>query len=211
MAALLEEAERLKKFAAKNARVPQVLGIAEGHIVLADCGLPLPHFLKTSNDQTTKHEFLERIVANLSDVHNAGLIHGRPHLKDMMLDEEGLIYLLDLEEDPLKVMNFEEAQARDVWLLLSSCAQFCENPFKDLKDLLALYLGATNNDIRPEIAALARSGRQFRRAVSFFHISNVGRDVFGVFWATKVFETLISNRKAIGTSKKADGKNSLET
>lgn len=190
MAGLLAEAERLNLFSAKSIAVPEVLEITDDSIILSDCGPHLRHVLKTTVDQKEVLQLLEKATKNLALLHSMDLVHGRPHLKDMTLNAEENICLLDLEEDPLKVMGLSAAKARDIWLFLSSCAEFCEDPSKDLKALLSLYRKSTNIDVYLELSNIARSGRPFRKMITFFRASNLGRDVFGAYWATKVLETL---------------------
>lgn len=190
MAGLLEEADRLKQFSAKSIVVPEVLDVTNDSIILSDCGPHLRHVLKTTSDKRDVERLLHKATRNLADLHSKDLVHGRPHLKDMTLKDDGSVCLLDLEEDPLKVMGLKAAQARDIWLLLSSCAEFCPNPLEDLKALLSSYRQSASNDIDQELRNIARSGRPFRKIISFFRASNVGRDVFGAYWATLVLETL---------------------
>lgn len=190
MAGLLEEADRLKQFAARSIVVPKLLDVTDDCIILSDCGPHLRHVLKTAANPQDVKNLLEQATTNLAAVHASGLVHGRPHLKDMTLNSDGSVCLLDLEEDPLKVMGPNAAQARDIWLFLSSCAEFCDNPLEDLKALLELYRSFAGNDIDLELRNIARSGRPFRKVINFFRASNVGRDVYGAYWATKVLEIL---------------------
>ncbi|MEP0521741.1 MAG: hypothetical protein ABJO09_19110 [Hyphomicrobiales bacterium] len=190
LAGLLEEADRLKNFSAKSVVVPEVLNVSDDSIILSDCGPHLRHVLKTTSDKKEVADLLKRATGNLAEVHAKGLVHGRPHLKDMTLKDDGSVCLLDLEEDPLKVMGLDAARARDIWLLLSSCAEFCDHPLEDLTDLLSLYRNSTTSNIDQELRNIARSGRPFRKIIGFFRASNVGRDVFGAYWATLALETL---------------------
>lgn len=190
MAALLEEADRLKRFSANSIAVPVVLGVTQDSIILSDCGPHLRHVLKTTSNRQEMDKLLQNVTRNLAQLHAKGFVHGRPHLKDMTLKDDGTVCLLDLEEDPLKVMGLKAAQARDIWLLLSSCAEFCDDPLVDLMALLSLYRQSVSNDIDQELRNIARSGRPFRKIISFFRASNVGRDVFGAYWATLTLEQM---------------------
>ena len=165
MEGLLEEANRLKVFFANSVPVPQVLEITDNHIVLSDCGPHLRHVLKTTGDRKEVLGLLERATSNLAQLHSKDLVHGRPHLKDMTLNAEGNICFLDLEEDPVKVMGLDAAQARDIWLFLSSCAEFCQNPHHELEALLDIYRNSTANNVDLELRKIARSGRPFRKLV----------------------------------------------
>lgn len=190
MESLLSEANRLKRFAAASIPVPEVLDVATDHIVLSDCGSQLRTVLTGITNQKEQRAVLERAVANLAALHAAGLVHGRPHLKDMTLGEDGQIYLLDLEEDPLRVMTLSDAQMRDVWLLLASCAEFCPDTFDDLTSLLAVYQDASEHDIRRQARAFGRNLRWVRKLVDLAKARDASRDVFGAYWAIRVLESV---------------------
>lgn len=189
MASLLDEATRLTAFAAASVRVPQVLEVSGDYIILSDCGPQLRSVLRRTDNRDEVRMLLEKAVVNLAGLHARNLTHGRPHLKDMTLYEDN-IYLLDLEEDPLSVMALGHAQARDVWLVLASSTEFCKAPFDDLTTLLALYQKHAKTDIFPQLQALGRDLRVFRRLIGFVRAQNVSRDVTGAYWATKVLEQL---------------------
>lgn len=189
MPSLLQEAARLKAFAAASVRVPEVFEIADEHIVLSDCGPQLRHILQHSDDVSFKWQLLEKAMTNLAELHGHGLTHGRPHLKDMTLLADQ-IYLLDLEENPVAVMDLKYAQARDVWLLLASSNEFCTAPLEELEALLSVYLDHAKTDIRNEMRDLGRDLRKFRKMLGFFRAQNGSLDVSGSYWATKVLEAI---------------------
>jgi tRNA A-37 threonylcarbamoyl transferase component Bud32 len=60
-------------------------------------------------------------AAALGRAHAAGLVHGRPHPRDMFI-EGNEIGFLDFEEEPEAVMPLAQAQARDTWLLFQQIA-----------------------------------------------------------------------------------------
>ncbi len=189
MPGLLQEAARLRAFAKASVRVPDVLEITDAHIVLSDSGKQLREVLRQSDSRQDKQRLLKKAMANLAELHALGFAHGRPHLKDMTLFEDS-IYLLDLEEDPVAVMELRYAQARDVWLLLASSNEFCSAPLKELEALLAVYQSHSKTDIRDEMRILGRDLRKFRKAIGFVRAQNVSFDVSGSYWATKVFENI---------------------
>lgn len=134
-------------------------------------------------------------MRTLALLHNTGLAHGRPSLKDMTLkatvgEENGIIHLLDLEEDPTAIMSIENAQARDVWLLLSSCAEFYDNPEARLRELLGVYQSERTSDLTNALRKLGRSLRPFRRLIRTLRAANISNDVRGPYWAIRILETL---------------------
>ncbi|MBX3596622.1 MAG: serine/threonine protein phosphatase [Rhizobiaceae bacterium] len=67
-------------------------------------------------DAKAHDRLLIACAAALGRAHQAGLCHGRPHPRDMILDG-GSIGFLDFEEAPEEVMPLADAQARDLWLI----------------------------------------------------------------------------------------------
>lgn len=189
------EAARLRRFAEAGVCVPEVLEETDTFITLSDCGPQLRGVLRETTDFEDRLKLLEQAMRTLAQLHNKGLAHGRPYLKDMTLKEtaENLpsqIYLLDLEEDPTAIMKVESAQARDVWLLLSSCAEFCADPKVILPDLLAIYQRECTSDLKEALRMLGRGLRPFRRFIGAVRATNISDDVRGSFWAIRVLEAI---------------------
>lgn len=87
-------------------------------------------------------------------------------------------------------MTLEDAQARDVWLLLSSCTEFCEEPFKDLNHLLNIYISEYRSSISVNLSALGKALRPYRRIISMLRVKDVSKDVTGAYWSVRVLENL---------------------
>lgn len=87
-------------------------------IVLSNAGAIVRDRLLSlrTTDAAAHDDLLVACADALARVHAAGLCHGRPHPRDMFIDN-GVIGFLDFEEEPEAVMPLEDAQARDVWLL----------------------------------------------------------------------------------------------
>lgn len=119
-ASLAHEVHRLKEWAALGVNVPRVLWESEEAIALEDSEQALLRALES--DGITKAEraaILEQASRQLADLHNQGLYHSRPAIKDMTL-KEGRVYLLDFEEDLEGVMEAHKAIVRDAILYLHS-------------------------------------------------------------------------------------------
>lgn len=189
------EASRLQRFADIGVRVPEVLEKTDDFITLADCGPQLRAVVREETDRGSRSRMLERAMRTLASLHDMGLAHGRPCLRDMTLwrtveAPDGVIYLLDLEEDPVAVMSVEDAQARDVWLLLASCVEFCADPEGDLHDLLAVYRKERAADPGVALRAMGRGLRPVRRIVGAVWATDMSNDVRGTYWATRTLERL---------------------
>ena len=190
MEAIQQEATRLRMFESASLPVPKILSLKADGMVLSDTGDQLRAVLRQNIEKTERYELLERAMESLRSVHNAGQCHGRPFLKDMTIDAKGLLYFIDLEEDPCKRMSFEDAQARDVWLLLSSCTEFCQNPLDELLGLLSVYKFDNQINIDSNLRALAKALRPYRWMISMLRIQNISKDITGAYWSTKVLEKI---------------------
>ncbi len=134
--ALLEESKRLKDFAAAGFYVPVVLGVNDRMMVTQDAGIELKSYIHTAPEEAAAR--LQQAAQTLGQLHRQGLVHGRPYLKDFIWHASSQsVGFLDLEENPVAVMPLADAQARDIWLFLGSCAQFF--PHQTTEHLVALY------------------------------------------------------------------------
>lgn len=192
---LHREAARLQRFADRGICVPELLEKTNSYITLADCGPQLRAVLRKEMNFETRFILLESAMRTLAFLHTKRLAHGRPYLKDMTLKKtleapNGIIYLLDLEEDPTAIMSIDNAQARDVWLLLLSSAEFCDDPEASLHKLLGVYQRANTSDLTNALRALGRSLRPFRRFIGAVRATNISNDVRGAYWSIRVLEAL---------------------
>ena len=108
------EISNLQVMSGKGLAVPPILLKREGLFLTPDCGKVMtdPKIISQLNLETMKLAF-----QTLATFHNQGCYHGRPALRDIALDEDGLITFLDLEESG--VDSNTSLMARDVFLLLS--------------------------------------------------------------------------------------------
>lgn len=116
------EADRLTEFAQKGVHVPRVLAINNNLFVLNHLGPCLSHHLDNADTETRDALLIEATNA-LARLHNGGLVHGRPYLRDMTWDGTQIGFL-DLEENPLSVMPLAAGQARDIWIFLSAVSKY---------------------------------------------------------------------------------------
>ncbi|TVR50862.1 MAG: hypothetical protein EA425_08570 [Puniceicoccaceae bacterium] len=153
-AGLVLEANRLHSFARQGIAVPEVLHATPAMLVTRDAGDNLRRILEASPDSVVRLGLLSKAVRLLGRVHAAGLSHGRPFAKDFAF-REGEPVLLDLEEDPAAAMPLATAQARDLFLLLSSAARFLPAEV-DLAALLQAYPESGPPQVCRDTVRLAR-------------------------------------------------------
>ena len=115
----LRESRKFAAFTAAGIPVPQVVATFDQAIAVTDagpCAAGVLKALKARGDAEGHDAILVRIAAALGRVHRAGLCHGRPHVRDIALDGDRVVFF-DFEEEPETQMPLAEAQARDLWIL----------------------------------------------------------------------------------------------
>lgn len=139
--AVERELRKMEAFRTAGFAVPPLVCSGEAVIVLGHVnGIAAGALLELRETDPQAHDdLLIGTAAALGRVHAAGLCHGRPHVRDMFL-EEGRWGFIDFEEEPEAVMPLRTAQARDLWLLflqISSRALLPETQDKALAAYLA--------------------------------------------------------------------------
>lgn len=110
---------------------PAVHYAREALLVSAHCEPLASHRLKQLAGDPAAHDaLLIRCAEALGRAHAAGLCHGRPHPRDMFLEQDGIGFL-DFEEEPEAAMPLPVAQARDAWLLMQQVAGVNRTPCAD--------------------------------------------------------------------------------
>lgn len=174
--ALKTEVTRLWRFRAASVHVPEVVAEGERFYVATDIGSELQSFLQKMDDTSAQKALIEKAARALAALHAKGLVHGRPYLRDMTWDGE-TIGFLDLEEDPLRVMSFDAAQARDVWIFLVGCARFAVQDAEILPIAFAAYRASAPAGYEPHLKTLTRLARPLRAFVQKYLWNRVRKNV----------------------------------
>lgn len=130
------EAQRLKDLKKLGAPVPEILKESKDYLIIEDRGKNLEKVINRS--PTDKRlPFILKAIESIKNLHALDTAHGRAMLKDMVLDDAGNVSFIDLAEDPLSLMNIQEAKARDWLMFLFSALPFCtESEQKELVPLV---------------------------------------------------------------------------
>jgi tRNA A-37 threonylcarbamoyl transferase component Bud32 len=105
-----------------------------------------------SIDPLAHDDLLVDCAAALGRAHRAALCHGRPHPRDMILDEQRIGFL-DFEEATEEAVPLADAQARDLWLLfLQICGQSLQADTP--RRALDAYCAEAPTDVLPRLAAM---------------------------------------------------------
>lgn len=110
------ECSKLAAFRAAGFQTPDVVYRSGATLVLSDVSPVLTEQLAGATE-LERRELLPILFAVLGRIHNMGLVHGRPHLRDMSM-RNGNICFFDFEEAPETTMPLADAQARDLWLMM---------------------------------------------------------------------------------------------
>ena len=101
--------------------VPEILVLTPDYMVTKDGGRTLKNWLDTDMPEEDKEQLLEEAGRALCSLHQAGIVHGRPALRDITW-KEGDFTFLDWENRML-TKDIEEQKAVDLILLLHGLAR----------------------------------------------------------------------------------------
>ncbi|MDB5491493.1 MAG: serine/threonine protein kinase [Micavibrio sp.] len=200
--ALRMEATRLQEFRAKGFHAPEVLAFNDEMLILTHLGPQLRDALDQMKDAEQRLAVMKIATAELARLHNAGLAHGRPYLRDMTWDGDKIGFL-DLEENPVDVMPLAFAQARDVWVFLSAASRFArvsqqENVYSPdtIFALLAEYRRHAGAAALPELAKFVHTMRPVRYLLERRWLwDRVGSDVRQSVFVTQCLEVCFDGGK----------------
>jgi tRNA A-37 threonylcarbamoyl transferase component Bud32 len=149
------ELARLRAFARAGFPVPKIAYASATAMVMSDVGPTIDRRMRAlrRSDPDAHDALLIEVAEALGRVHAAGLSHGRPHVRDLFL-EDGKIGFMDFEEDPASVMPLELAQARDVFLYFLVAASLAETPETTCPAALQTWLVRAPDAARVELIRL---------------------------------------------------------
>ncbi len=181
--ALRAEAQRLIEFKERGFHAPEVLAVYDDMIVMTDAGPQLRAYLDQLQSYDERLTLLKTTMQEMARLHQSGLAHGRPYMRDMTWDGEKIGFL-DLEEDPLKVMPLSTAQARDVWIFISAASRYarragCKNIYEGdlVYELYDEYARSANEDTLKELRSFVLFLKPIRKVLDNKILWNhIGRD-----------------------------------
>ena len=175
------EARRIAELQAQQVNVPTVLGSGRASLVLSDNGRSLAACLREA-DSAGRDQLVRAALQAIAEGHQRGAYFGQPLPRNMTWDGE-TVGFIDFEEDPLEVMELDQAQARD-WLMFGyGVAKHYEGRLEVLQQLMADAMAAEHapvlahaHDVTGKLRGLARlagrlgrSGRALARSVKVVH------------------------------------------
>lgn len=132
------EREGLHRLHAMGLPVPEIVDEGPNYFVTRDAGVPLSHVYKSPDySEAEREQALNAAVFALHSLHEAGVAHGRPNLKDMIWDGKG-VTLIDLERFG-KIRNAHSAQVLDFIIFAFSCFAVANRSLPQIDQALYLY------------------------------------------------------------------------
>ena len=129
------EANTLRKLSEQGILVPDLVGVAENWIAIGDNGGILQTRIEDyirAGDHDAVTKLIDAAGKGLAKLHQAGVAHGAPLLRNLTIRDDDKIGFIDFEEDPNERMPIIDAQARDILLFVFSI----QREFKKRPELL---------------------------------------------------------------------------
>ena len=165
------EAERFERFRAAGVPVPQVVRSSRRVLVTSDVGESIERQFRANPARS--EELARAAFGALLGLHLRKLVHGRPFLRDMTY-RDGVVYFLDLEEDPTKVMPLFTAQVRDLMLMVFSTRRL---GLGDVTAEVVRYLAGRDERFRTHLARQLRLLRVLSFPLSLVPGRLAGKDL----------------------------------
>lgn len=129
--AIATEARRLSELGNAGVKVPELLWQNDEMILISDLGRRFTSYLKRHrNDHQIKLDAIDQVFSTLSELHRNGQYLSQAFARNITILEnvDGIsIGFIDFEDDPLETMSLENAQARDLLLLIYSLSKYFDN------------------------------------------------------------------------------------
>jgi tRNA A-37 threonylcarbamoyl transferase component Bud32 len=134
--------------------VPKILESGQTHVVLSDVGTIFSIECKQAQSSQERLALLEKGFDALDQLHTRGAYVSQAFARNMTI-LDGRIGFIDMEEDPLKVMPLEAAQARDILLFVHSTARYMKDAKEQYQALLKHRISNLPSPIKRQVAKVA--------------------------------------------------------
>ena len=139
--ALVFETTKIEKFKKLGINVPNIVYKSQDFFVLEDCGDSVNSYLRTKNITQDKfYYFVEKLLIELSKIHNCGQFHGGTQLRNFTYKDEK-VFVIDFEESFDSNISLETLQFRDFLLFILSFIKIKEINFEiDYSYIINIYI-----------------------------------------------------------------------
>ncbi|WP_147271858.1 BUD32 family EKC/KEOPS complex subunit [Corallincola holothuriorum] len=138
-ARLFGELKRLLALSLQGLPVVQITSFTDHSFITKDAGVDAKTILEQS---TEKREIVGQLFDALGTLHQAGVVHGRPALRDIAISASGKVTFLDFEESPTQTTP--ELMARDAIILINECHRIPDLTASDVQAGVAKWRMKTN-------------------------------------------------------------------
>ncbi|EGY34182.1 30S ribosomal protein S15 [Aggregatibacter actinomycetemcomitans serotype e str. SC1083] len=114
--AFQNELRSLQYLAQRQAPVPKLAAFGEDYLVLEDGGKSVANWVDDNIPTQTKQQILLDCAKALAQLHQQGLVHGRPAIRDILW-HDGRVLFIDFEVDATK-RNLPRQKVRDLILFI---------------------------------------------------------------------------------------------
>lgn len=175
------EIKRLQKLHRRGVRVPDIIAYDQHWVAMSDIGPSLRSLL--GNIATTDPAQLNRVLiqaaTELGKLHQQGMWHGRPALRDITWDGENIGFV-DFEEDPAQHMAPLQCQARDLLAFIHSLSNYFEQHSATMRQCIMAYRRYAPEPVWQEASRIATSMWACYGILAVFHrlFGKEGRQVY---------------------------------
>ena len=144
------EIQRIEMLKSKGVEVPEIATVGPGWILLNDLGVSIIDDMKTNRkDQQRIRKLFSICLKAIKKLHNADQYMSQGFVRNMLMVEEdnGTVGFIDFEDDPLTVMNLQQAQARDLMLFINSTARFFVKDSEYFKQEIHAFMDGHNEKV----------------------------------------------------------------
>ena len=181
------EVQRLRALAAAGVSVPRVLYETEQYFVMqAFDATPLDSRLALPSHQSTPA--FERGLDAISVVHGHGAYLSQGFARNILINNDGSVWFVDHEDNPLEVLTLTEAQARDWLLYLHSAVWLNPELWGEWRPIWSNVFRHLPDDVRGRILSSTLSLRWLRHLPQ--NRALFGRDLLQVKAVVEFFESL---------------------
>lgn len=189
-AGVRRECAKIAAFNAAGFMTPKIIHQSGAMLILSDTSPVLSLEIATMQPPA-RQAMLAVVFATLGRLHAAGLAHGRPHLRDISV-QNGTVCFFDFEEAPETRMPIQDAQARDLWLLMLPVVAV-EADCKTLSSCLDIWMAHAPAATIRSLIRLVRYCRPVLFAAKFIPAALHGGDLRRLLAATKFLAASISD------------------
>lgn len=191
---LQHEAVRLREWNKQGLPVPELLMTGPDWMLTADAGQWfLPQL--AAADQSVRREYLQQALTLLQDIHKAGHAHGRPMVKDIAINTTTRkLTWLDLEENTEAVMPLAIAQARDIWIFLSSIVRYADAAL--LEALTSQAVNIATVETRQSLEKSLTWILPFRKLTRRIDPQTFGHEIGGILRLTDIMAAELARYRA---------------